>query len=372
MTLFQSYDLGGLALPNRIVMAPMTRSRSADEAADDMTALYYRQRSTAGLIISEGTPISREGQGYLFNPGIHTLEQIRGWKKTTESVHAAGGRIFAQLWHVGRVSHTSLQPGNKNPVSSTSQVARGAKAFGLNDQGLPGFVDTSPPRRLTTNEVARLVRDFSCAAENAVQAGFDGVELHGAGGYIFEQFLNPHVNDRNDKYSAQTMAGRLRFVLDVVDAVSERIGPSRVGIRFSPFGQLFDMPSYEETHETYWQLGKELSERRIAYVHLMDQSNFQVEDLVLPENRVFHKLLVGYKEAYQNGALIIAGGQTLESGTELVRNGTVDLVAYGQPFISNPDLVERFKNGWPLTPADRSTYYGGGTRGYIDYTPFVA
>jgi N-ethylmaleimide reductase len=366
-SLFDSYDLAGLDLPNRVVMAPLTRSRAPNDIADEMTALYYTQRATAGLIISEGTPISREGQGYLFNPGIFSPEQIGGWRKVTTSVHGAGGRIFAQLWHVGRVSHESVQLNGAQPVSATSKVAKNAIVFGYDEKGEAGFLPASKPRQLTTDEVVRVIRDFGAAAENAMAAGFDGVELHAANGYIFEQFLNPLVNDRSDRYSATTLENRLRFTLEVVEHVSIKIGAHRVGIRFSPYGQISDMPLYSAIEETYLQLGRELAKRNIAYIHLMDQSDFKG----LPKSPEIRTLLQKLRGAFDTGALILAGGQTRESANQLIGAGSVDLVAFGQLFISNPDLVARFDYGWPLTQPDRSTYYGGGPHGYIDYPTYA-
>ncbi len=274
--LFKTFDLSGRQLRNRVVMAPLTRSRAPRDVADERVALYYAQRATAGLIVSEGTPISREGQGYLFNPGIFTAEQIAGWRLTTDSVHAIGGRIFAQIWHVGRVSHTSIQEGGRAPVSASSKLAIGATAFGYDEKGEPNLVETSVPRQLATDEVSRIVQDFAQAAENAVEAGFDGVEIHGANGYLFEQFMNPLVNDRTDQYAAHSMTDRLRFTLEVVDAVIARIGANRVGIRISPYGQLFDMPLHPEIDQTYTTLARELGARRLAYVHVMNQSGFDV------------------------------------------------------------------------------------------------
>jgi N-ethylmaleimide reductase len=364
--LFDSYDLSGLLLPNRIVMAPLTRARAKHDAADELIALYYAQRSTAGLIISEGTPISRQGQGYLFNPGIFSSDQIAGWRKVTRSAHSAGGRIFAQLWHVGRVSHFSIQ--GRQPVSATDRIARGAMAFGYDEQGQPSFLPVSSPYALTTTEVGRIVEDFAIATDNAVAAGFDGIELHAANGYLFEQFLNPLVNDRTDRYSADLMENRLRFTLEVVDAVNARIGSQRVGIRFSPFGQNSDMPPYPDAEQTYLQLGRELADRRIAYMHFMDQSGYrsmpaQVSDKV-------HSLLRKLRPTFDKGALILAGGQTLAKANELIASGTIDLAAFGQPFIANPDLVARLRNGWPLAKPERETYYGGGAEGYVDYPPY--
>jgi N-ethylmaleimide reductase len=364
--LFDSYDLSGLLLPNRIVMAPLTRARAKSDAADELIALYYAQRSTAGLIISEGTPISREGQGYLFNPGIFSSDQIAGWRKVTRSAHSAGGRMFAQLWHVGRVSHFSIQ--GRQPVSATNRIARGATAFGYDEQGQPSFLPVSSPYALTTTEVGRIVEDFAIAADNAVAAGFDGIELHAANGYLFEQFLNPLVNDRTDRYSADLMENRLRFTLEVVDAVNARIGSRRVGIRFSPFGQNSDMPPYPDAEQTYLQLGRELADRRIAYMHFMDQSGYRSMPARVSDK--VRSLLRKLRPTFDKGALILAGGQTLAKANELIASGTIDLAAFGQPFIANPDLVARLRNGWPLAKPERETYYGGGAEGYVDYPPY--
>lgn len=369
--LFSPYDLVGTQLSNRIVMAPMTRSRAPDDIATDTIALYYAQRATAGLIVSEGTPISREGQGYLFNPGVFSPEQIAGWRLTTDAVHAAGGRIFAQLWHVGRVSHPSIQANGATPVSASSKIANGATAFGYDDDGKPGFVATPAPRQLATEEVARIVNDFADAAANAVEAGFDGVEIHSANGYIFEQFLNPTVNDRTDHYAADRMENRLRFTLEVVDAVIARIGVARVGIRLSPFGKLFDMLHYDGIEETYAALMAQLGQRRIAYIHIMDQSGFFYDEgSAVPVSDRIHALLRAARKDLPATALILAGGMTRERAESLIADGTIDLAGFGQPFISNPDLVARLEHGWPLTPPDRETYYGGGTRGFTDYPTY--
>lgn len=370
--LFAPYHLAGLALNNRFVMAPMTRSRAPQDIATEQVALHYTQRGTAGLIVSEGTPISREGQGYLFNPGIYTPEQIQGWKLVTDSVHSVGGKMFAQLWHVGRVSHTSIQLDGKAPVSATSKVAQGAVAFGYTPEGEPGFVATSTPRPLTTEEVARVVEDFAQAAHNAIEAGFDGVEIHGANGYLVEQFLNPLVNDRTDRYGADTLEGRLRFVFEVVDAVIARIGAHRVGIRISPYGQLFDMPLYPEIDETYAALCAGMGARGIAYVHVMDQTHFFLaSESATAKDQALRNLLEQCKAQLGDTALILAGDMTLERAQDLVDAGLIDLAGFGQPFIANPDLVARLKNGWPLTAPERDSYYGGTGKGYVDYSPYV-
>jgi len=363
-SLFEPYDLTGRTLRNRFVMAPMTRARAGKGVADAGTALYYRQRASVGLIVTEGTPISQEGQGFAFVPGIWSDAQVNGWRGVTDAVHAEGGTIFAQIWHVGRMSHTSLQPDEKLPVSATGKPARdkNSMAFAFHEDGKPGFVETSVPRALETKEVERVVNDFASAAANAVKAGFDGVEIHGANGYLVEQFLNPTVNDRTDRYGASNLEGRTRFLLEVVDAAIERIGSNRVAIRLSPYGQLFQMGQYPEIEETYLHIAVELSKRNLAYVHIMDQASRGASPM--PSG-----FLPKFRMAY-SGTLILAGGLDLAKAEQLVRDGLIDLPAFGEPFIANPDLVARFRHNAPLAPADRDTFYGGDARGYTDYPTY--
>jgi len=363
-SLFEPYDMRGQKLRNRFVMAPMTRARAKDGTADDQTALYYRQRSTAGLMISEGTPISQQGTGFAFIPGIWSDAQVHGWQGVTKAVHEEGGKIFAQIWHVGRMSHTSLQPASGQPVSSSGKPARDANsmAFAFNDEGVAGFVEASVPRPLETDEIAGIVDEFANAAANAVAAGFDGVEIHGANGYLLEQFLNPHINDRSDRYGAGTVEDRTRFVLEVVDAVIARIGAERVGIRFSPFGKLFDMPHHPLIEETYLYLAAALDARNLAYIHLKDQGRADAPAL----SREF---LRKFREVY-SGTLILAGSLDKQRAGQLLRDGLIDLAAFGQPFISNPDLVERMRRDLPLAKPNRETYYGGGVEGYTDYPAY--
>ena len=370
--IFQPYELGSIRLRNRIVMAPLTRARAPQDIADERVALYYAQRATAGLIVSEGTPISREGQGYLFNPGIFSAEQIAGWRLTTNSVRANGGRMFAQLWHVGRVSHPSIQSGGALSVSATSKAPVGAKAYGYDESGQPAMVDAPAPRQLEAAEISRIVEQFAQAAANAIEAGFDGVEIHGANGYLFEQFMNPMVNDRRDEYSADTMENRLRFTLEVIDAVVARIGAARVGIRISPYGQLFDMPLHPEIDATYSRLLQEIGKRKLIYVHVMDQSGFAMGDTTI-DSAVsgFAGLLQTMKSHLPHTALILAGGMTRARAEKLIATNVIDMAAFGTPFISNPDLVARLQNDWPLASADRTTFYGGGAQGYIDYPAYT-
>jgi len=370
--LFSPFDLAGIPLSNRIVMAPLTRARAPDDIASERVALYYAQRATAGLIVSEGTPISREGQGYLFNPSIYTAEQIAGWRLTTESVHAVGGRIFAQLWHVGRVSHPTIQADGKQPVSASSRQAKGAQAYGYDAQGTPALVAPPAPRQLATEEVERIIGEFAQAAANAIEAGFDGVEIHGANGYLFEQFMNPLVNDRSDQYAADTMENRLRFTLAVIDAVVARIGAARTGIRISPYGQLFDMPLHDEIDATYDALTAAIGQRGLVYVHVMNHNGYRMDATVGDSGAedAFQNLLRTLKGNLPDTALILAGGMNRERAEQMIADGLIDLAAFGAPFISNPDLVARLRNGWPLAEADRSSFYGGGAEGYIDYPAY--
>lgn len=359
--LFQTHPLGRLTLANRIVMAPMTRSRNPDCIANTQTALYYSQRATAGLIVSEGTPISPEGQGYIGVPGIWSPEQVAGWQWVTDAVHGSGGVIFAQLWHVGRMSHSSLQPNQGMPVSSTNKApahSEKSMAFIYLEDGSAGFADPTPPRPLRTEEVARVINDYVLAAQNAIEAGFDGIEIHAANGYLIEQFINPVLNDRTDIYGG-TLENRTRFLFETVDAISSAIGADRVGIRLAPNNRQFDMPEYPENEATYLYIGEELSKRGLAYIHLND--NFALGISVISD-----AYLQAFRKVY-SGTLILAGAMTKERAQRLIADGTIDLAAFGQPFISNPDLVERLRNDRPLAKPDRATYYGGNEKGYTDY-----
>ena len=344
-------------------MAPMTRARRPDCIADAETARYYQQRASAGLIISEGTPVSEEGQGYIRVPGLWSAEQAAGWRLVTDAVHAKGGAIFAQLWHVGRVSHTLLQPGGQAPVSSTTTPVRDpkSKAFVTLPDGTDGFVEPSVPRALETGEVGRIVQDFAASARHADAAGFDGIEIHAANGYLFEQFLNPVLNDRTDRYGG-AVENRARLVLETVDALVDVLGPGRVGIRLAPFNRQFDMPPYDAA-ETYLYLARELAKRPLAYVHLND--NWALGASVITED-----FLAAFRAAYP-GTLILAGAMTKERAVALVGKGLIDLPAFGQPFIANPDLVARLEHGYPLATPDRATYYGGGAEGYTDYSSYA-
>ncbi|MEN1956057.1 alkene reductase [Luteimonas changyuni] len=361
-TLFDRFDLRGLGLRNRIVMAPMTRSRAASTVPDALTATYYAQRAGAGLVVTEGAQVSEQARGYLFTPGLHSKAQVQGWKAVTAAVHAEGGAIFAQLWHVGRVAHRSLQPGERAPVSSVAKAAEGVQAFVYREDGTPGQMPTSTPRALAADELAGITADFVAAARNAIEAGFDGVEIHGANGYLFEQFINGGLNVRDDRYGGADIANRLRFVLETVDAVAAAIGSHRVGIRLSPFNRVFDMPAFDGEADTALALARELATRDLAYVHLSNRG-------AIIDN-AGEGFLRDFREACAGTTLILAGNYTREGAQSDLAAGLADLVAFGRPFIANPDLVERLRNDWPLADGDNDTFYGGGAAGYTDYPAY--
>ncbi|KNC88416.1 alkene reductase [Trabulsiella odontotermitis] len=361
--LFDQYSLNALSLKSRIVMPPMTRSRAGagDVATDDM-AEYYAQRASAGLIISEGTQISQQGQGYAWTPGIYNEQQIAGWKKVTDAVHHAGGKIFAQLWHVGRVSHTVLQPGNAAPVSSSAIQAEGVKVFvdveGRGpENGVGEMVQHSTPRALTLDEIPGIINDYAQAARNAIAAGFDGVELHGANGYLINQFIDSRENLRDDQYGG-SLQNRLRFLIEVAEAVSAAIGKEKLGIRLAPLTTL--MGSKDDTPEaTYLAAASVLNDIGIAYIHIAEADWDDAP--VMP---------AAFKEALRiifHGTLIYSGKYTVERAEEALAKGWADLIGFGRPFIANPDLPYRLQNNLPLNQPVREQFFGGGKAGYLDY-----
>lgn len=356
-SLFEPFPLGPITLSNRVVMAPMTRARALGQHPDTLTTQYYQQRSSAGLIISEGAPVSPEGRGQAFTPGIYAPRQLDGWRQVTDAVHADGGHIYAQLWHVGRNSHVSHQPGGGAPVSSVAVAAQGM-TFAFDEDGQAKPLPTSTPRALETDEVARVTGDFVAAARNARAAGFDGVEIHGANGYLFEQFINGALNTRDDRYGG-SIANRLRFALETVDAVVAAVGSDRVGIRLAPFGRFGDMHAFDDEEATWLALAAELSSRKLAYVHVSDQASIGAD--AIPDGFVDK-----FRAAY-SGTLMLAGGFDRDKGQAALDAGRADLIAIGQPFIANPDLVARMRHGWPIATPQRETYYGGDARGYVDY-----
>jgi N-ethylmaleimide reductase len=351
--MFQPFRLGDLELPNRIVMAPLTRNRATPgtDAANDLTAAYYRQRAGAGLIVSEASQISRQGQGYIWTPGLYSEAQVEGWKKATRAVHDAGGRIFVQMWHVGRVSHTSLQPNGGAPVAPSAIRAKTRTFIET------GFADVSEPRALAAAEIAGIVEDYAHAAANAKRAGFDGVEIHAANGYLIDQFLRDGSNKREDSYGG-AIENRARFALEVVDAILKVWPAARVGIRLAPVSPANDVADSNPT-ALFGYLVQRLSERRLAYIHIVEGATQGERD--------FAPFDYGALRRSFSGAYIANNGYTRELAIETLGEGRADLVAFGRPFISNPDLVERLRLGAALAPLDRATLFGGGTHGYTDY-----
>jgi len=359
--IFEPAQVGSLKLKNRIAMAPMTRARNEDGIPNDDNALYYAQRSGAGLIITEGTAISDTAKGVLYIPGLYTSEQVEGWKKVTKAIHEKGSTIFTQLWHVGRVSHTSNQPGGISPVGPSDIQAANTFAWGFDESGKEGFVIASKPRAMANDEVKQVVKDFVNASKNAIEAGFDGVELHGANGYLIEQFLNPFVNNRTDEYGG-SIENRARFLLETVDATIKAIGHKKVGVRLTPYGGLGELPHYDEIEATYKYLAEELAKRNVVYIHLMDQ-----------QSKGSHALPKGFIERFRTwykGVIILAGSMDRKLSERLINAGTIDIAGFGEPFISNPDLVKRLQNNWELTPPNRDLHYGLGTHGYTDWETY--
>jgi 2,4-dienoyl-CoA reductase-like NADH-dependent reductase (Old Yellow Enzyme family) len=360
-SLFDPYPLGRILLANRIVMAPMERSRARNPGmtADENTALYFAQRASAGFIVTGSLSISIEGHGWGFAPGLFNQAQVDSWRQVTDAVHAKGGVIFAQLRHAGRSTHTSII-GGRPPVSSVPLQARNTVTFALDEAGNPAYLPQSKPRALRTDEIARITLEFEQAARNAIAAGFDGVELHAANGYLFDQFINGALNTREDRYGGASIANRLRFTLETLDAVTAAIGSERTGMRLSPYGRYGDIPPFQDEAQTYLTLVREMSRRRLAYLHFSDQTRW-VDDVTIPKG--FQEEL---RQAY-DGTLMLAGGYLGDNGQAALDMGHADLIVMGKPFLANPDLVERLRNRWPLNAADPATFYTAGPKGYIDY-----
>ncbi|HDS1771955.1 alkene reductase [Pseudomonas putida] len=367
--LFESTQLGPYTLKNRIVLPPLTRSRSSQPGniPNDLMADYYRQRAGAGFMVTEGTQIEPRGQGYAWTPGIHSPEQVEGWRKVTAAVHAEGGIIFAQLWHVGRVSHNSLQPGGAAPVAPSAITADNVKVFVETGPGQGALAEPSTPRALTTAEVKELVQLYAQAARNALDAGFDGVEIHCANGYLVNQFISAHTNVRTDEYGG-SLENRLRFLREVVQAVADVVGKERLGVRFAPlFASTDEDRVYlglveEDPHETYIEAIKVLEQVGIAYVSLAEADWDNAPEL--PET--FRNDV----RSNFSGKILYAGKYTVERGVRVVKAGWGDLIAFGRPFIANPDLPERIAQGWPLNAVDPATMYGGTDKGYTDYPSY--
>ena len=357
--LLQPYHKNGLDLKNRVVMAPMTRSRADNsefKPTEELQAAYYAQRASAGLIIAEGSQVSERAVGYVNTPGIYTKTQVDGWKKVTERVHEKGGKIFIQLWHVGRVSHPDFHHGEL-PLAP-SAINPKSKSFTPQ-----GFKDTVTPKAMILEAIKTTINDFKQAAKNAVEAGFDGVEIHSSNGYLFHQFFNNCSNQRTDAYGG-SMENKTRFFFEVLDAVKEVIPEQKIGVRFNPsMHKLHGITVDEETIPTFDYIIKKLNDYNLAYVHLSEPFTDVSEVPYAVKNIAKH-----YRPLYR-GTLMINGGFTQETGNAVIERGEADLVAYGKPFISNPDLVERFENNDELSKWNLDTFYTPGKKGYLDYEP---
>ena len=362
-TLFDTAKVGAFDLPSRMALAPMTRCRT-DQPGNIPNAMmgdYYAQRASAGLIITEATQISQQGQGYSFTPGIHTEEQVAGWRKVTDAVHLASGRIVNQLWHVGRMSHVMFHPDGQ-PVAP-SAIAPNAAVWVVDPRtGEGGMVDCPVPRALETDEIAGVIADYATAARNAMAAGFDGIEIHAANGYLIDEFLRASSNKREDQYGG-SVENRIRFAIEVVEAVAAEIGADRVGIRISPFITQRGMDD-PDAPATILEMAKELRRIGIAYIHIAEADWDDAPETPF----VFRKAL---REVFP-GAIIVAGGYDKGKAEAILGEGLADVVAFGRPFIANPDLPRRYAEDLPLADFDGNTLFGGDQQGYTTYGSYEA
>jgi len=363
--LFESVTAGDLKLANRIVMAPLTRNRSPKAVPLPITATYYAQRASAGLLITEATAISHQGQGYADVPGLYAPEQLAGWRRVTDAVHAKGGKIVVQLWHVGRISHTSLQPDNRAPVAP-SAVQANSKTYLIDADGKGSFAPTSTPRALALDELPGIVADYRRAARAAIDAGFDGVELHAANGYLIDQFLRNGSNKRTDAYGG-SIENRARLLFEVLDALTAEIGAGRVGIRLSPVTPANDA-SDDQPQPLFDYVSARLGAYGLSYVHVIEGATGGPRDFqqgAAPFD--YARFKQAYRDAGGKGAWMVNNGYDGKLAEQVVASGEADLVAFGKAYIANPDLVERLRQKAPLNEPDKNTFYGGGEHGYIDY-----
>ncbi|MCB4767673.1 alkene reductase [Ancylobacter sp. Lp-2] len=361
--LFSSIQVGRMSLASRIVMAPLTRSRAgAGNVPTGINVEYYRQRAGAALIITEATQISQQGQGYAWTPGIYSDAQVEGWRPIAKAVHEKGGHIFMQLWHVGRVSHPSFQPGGGLPVAPTAMPVEG-KTFIVDADGNGTWADLLVPQELTLDGIKAIIADYATAAVNALAAGMDGIEIHAANGYLIDQFINSASNHRRDAYGGP-VAHRARLLLEIVDAVIAVAGEDRVGVRLTPLGRFMGMGD-DTPEETFDYIATALDRRKIAYLHAVEPTTFGVEtDMpITPEGEAMMRLI---RKRF-SGTIIVAGGYDQRKAEQALADGRADMVAFGKLFISNPDLPVRFSVGAALNEADRATFFGGGAHGYTDY-----
>ncbi len=355
--LFVPLQLGAVHTANRVYMAPLTRNRAhPDGTPHELAIEYYRQRASAGLIFTEATQISAEGKGYINTPGIHTDAHVAGWRAITDAVHEAGGKIALQLWHVGRISHTSLQPHGQAPVAPSAVRAK-SQTF------IDGMVDVSEPRALQTDEIPRIINDYRTAAEHAKEAGFDAVEVHSANGYLLDQFLQDNANRRTDSYGGDA-ENRAKLTLEVTQAVAEVWGADRVGVRLSPTGVFNDMAD-SNREETFSTVIKGLDALGLAFLHVVERFpgiGAIDEDIALQQRL----------RTLWSGNYIANGDFTGSTAASAIDRGYAQAVTFGRPFIANPDLPQRIKQGAPLTKADHTTFYGGDAKGYTDYPTLQA
>jgi N-ethylmaleimide reductase len=365
-SLFDPTKVGAISVANRIAMAPLTRNRSPNAVPGPFAVEYYTQRAAAGLLITEATAISQQGQGYADVPGLYGADQLAAWRAVTDSVHAAGGKIVTQMWHVGRISHDSLQPGGGKPVAPSAIRAR-SKTYLVNADGTGTFAETSEPRALDIAEIPGIVEDYRKAAKAAVtEAGFDGVEIHAANGYLIDQFLRADSNHRTDGYGG-SIENRARFLFEVVDAVVQAVGADRVGIRLSPVTPANDA-SDPDPQPLFEHVVKGLATRGLAFVHVIEGATGGARDFTQGADAFdWDAFKAAYRDAGGTGAWIVNNGYTKALAQEAVANGRADLVAFGRPFIANPDLVDRLRRDLPLAEPERATMYGGGAKGYVDY-----
>jgi 2,4-dienoyl-CoA reductase-like NADH-dependent reductase (Old Yellow Enzyme family) len=351
-SLWDPITVGKISLPHRLAMAPMTRSRAKpDGTPGDLATEYYAQRASLGLIITEGTQPSDDGQGYMTTPGIYADAHVEGWRKVTSAVHDAGGRMFIQLMHVGRMSHPDNTPHHRQPVAP-SAIAPGQRMFTPS-----GMQDAPVPRALSVAEIRKTVDDFRYAARRAIEAGADGVEIHGANGYLIHQFFAPNANQRTDAYGG-SIENRARFGIEVAAAIADEIGPERVGFRISPSAPVGGLVEGEEAPDLYRYLVAELDKLGLAYLHLMHTGD--------------EKLAQDIRARWSNPLLLLRSGRTLETLEDDLKSGLADVLPIGRWALANPDFIERYRKGAPLNEADRATFYGGGAKGYIDYPRLAA
>ncbi len=364
-SLFDPIQIGDIALANRVVMAPLTRNRSPGAVPNTLNVTYYEQRASAGLLITEATAITHQGQGYADVPGLYSKEALDGWKKVTDAVHKAGGKIIVQMWHVGRISHTDLQPNNGKPVSASAITAK-SKTYLVNADGTGSFAETSEPRALELSEIPGIVEDYRKAARAAIDAGFDGVEIHAANGYLIDQFLRSGSNVRTDQYGGP-IENRARFLFEVVDAITKEIGAGRTGIRISPVTPANDSTD-TEPQPLFTYVVEGLARYNLSYVHIIEGATGGARDFQQGDKPFDYKALrAAYEQAGGKAAWMVNNGYDRQQAIDAVEQGRADLVAFGKPFIANPDLVERLKENAPLNTPDQATFYGGGAKGYTDY-----